>query len=263
MINTSHSPTIIYEDEWLLVLNKPAGWVVNRAESVHETTIQDWLETQYEFLYNLSLDQHTKTFLDRSGIAHRLDKDTSGVLLAAKNPNTLTKVMDLFKKRRMTKHYVALVHGNVSPSAGFVRLPMARNIYNRHQFTVDPLGKTAHTDYLVMSGYAKPNAATHHNHYSLLQLAPKTGRTHQIRVHSKYIGHPLVSDALYTSKNQLAIDLTWCPRHFLHAATLAFVHPETERHVLFEAPLPDDLHLALKHLELIDSDTRIDRFSKK
>lgn len=242
-------PTIIFEDEWLIALNKPAGWVVNRAESVREATLQDWLETSFPALYAIAQTQLSKTFIDRSGVAHRLDKETSGVLLVAKNPHALASVMELFKKRLMTKHYTALVHGNVQPSTGFVRLPLARNIYNRSQFSVDPLGKNAHTDYEVVSHYTKPQAEAHNQHYSLLKLAPKTGRTHQIRVHCKYIGHPLVSDALYASKNQLVVDLNWCPRHFLHASNIAFVHPETQQTIRFEAPLPDDLQGALASLE--------------
>lgn len=241
-------PTIIFEDEWFMAVNKPAGWVVNRAESVHDATIQDWLETAYAPRYNVSPDQSNKTFLDRSGIAHRLDKDTSGVLLVAKNPHTLAKAMDLFKRRLMKKQYIALVHGFVEPQKGFVRLPMARNIYNRAQFSIDPLGKTAHTDYSVSAYYQKPDLTEHHSKYSLVSLAPKTGRTHQIRVHCKYIGHPLVADALYASKNQLPIDLTWCPRHFLHAGRLTFVHPETNVEVTYESPLPDDLTIALSKL---------------
>ncbi len=252
MTNPSNNPlpvpTIIFEDEWLIALNKPAGWVVNRAESVREATIQDWLETSFPALYAISQTQLNKTFIDRSGVAHRLDKETSGVLLVAKNSRSLASVMALFKKRLMTKHYTALVHGKVQPSKGFVRLPMARNIYNRSQFSVDPLGKTAHTDYVVVSHYTKPQGQAHNQNYSLLKLAPKTGRTHQIRVHCKYIGHPLVSDALYASKNQLVVDLTWCSRHFLHASNLAFVHPETQQMIRFEAPLPDDLQVALAHL---------------
>jgi 23S rRNA pseudouridine1911/1915/1917 synthase len=242
------SPSIIFEDEWFMAVNKPAGWVVNRAESVHDRTIQDWLETTYPSLYNLSPNGSNKTFLDRSGIAHRLDKETSGVLLVAKNPDSLAKAMDLFKRRLMTKQYMALAHGFVEPQKGFVRLPMARNIYNRAQFSIDPLGKSAHTDYHVSAYYTKPDAPEHFAKYSLLSLAPKTGRTHQIRVHCKYIGHPLVADALYTSKNQLPLDLAWCPRHFLHAGSLTFVHPETQVKVTFESPLPNDLVTALATL---------------
>jgi 23S rRNA pseudouridine1911/1915/1917 synthase len=241
-------PTIIFEDAWFMAVNKPAGWVVNRAESVRDVTIQDWLETQFAPLYSLPQSLANKTFLDRSGIAHRLDKDTSGVLLVAKNPQSLAKAMDLFKRRKMTKQYTALVHGKVEPKKGFVRLPMARNIYNRAQFSIDPLGKTAHTDYILVAYYLKPDLDQHNSNYSLLSLAPKTGRTHQIRVHCKYIGHPLVADALYTSKNQLPIDLTWCPRHFLHAGKLAFVHPETNQEVSFDAPLPEDLLTSLAKL---------------
>ncbi len=242
-------PSIIFEDQWLAALHKPAGWVVNRADSVHEATIQDWLEKRFEASYVVPADSMVSTvFIERSGVAHRLDKDTSGVLLVAKNPSTLAQLMDLFKRRLMTKHYLALVHGKLEPSTGFVRLPMARNPYNRHQFTIDPLGKVAHTEYEVMAFYTKPHAPVHSSFYSLVRLAPKTGRTHQIRVHCKAIGHPLVADALYASKNQLAADLEWCQRHFLHASSLALTHPQTHQPIAFEAPLPEDLVEALAQL---------------
>jgi 23S rRNA pseudouridine1911/1915/1917 synthase len=231
---------IIYEDEFLVVINKPAGLVVNRAESVKEPTLQDWMDTKISNYDESSLNKADILFRERSGLVHRLDKETSGVMLMAKIPETMIMLMEQFKNREVNKEYVALVHGHVQPREGFVSLPIRRSLENRHRFVVEPFGKNSHTDYRVENYFLG---------YTLVRLMPKTGRTHQIRVHMKHIGYPLVADPLYLGKKRLAEDSAWCPRMFLHATSLQFKHPKTMSDVRFDAELASELQVALESLE--------------
>lgn len=232
------NPEIIFEDEWLLVVMKPAGLVVNRADSVAEETLQDWIEnniriTKYEAR---STTEEDKIFQQRSGIAHRLDKETSGVMVIGKTPESLANLMAQFKARETKKEYLALVHGRVEPKENIINLPLGRSLFNRHKFRVDLWGKSALTGYRVEQYFPD---------YSLVRLFPKTGRTHQIRVHMAHIGYPLVGDEVYCGRKRADKDRLWCTRHFLHAAKLELTHPQTHQIVQFEAPLPHDLQEAL------------------
>jgi 23S rRNA pseudouridine1911/1915/1917 synthase len=233
--NSIRKPRVIFEDSDLLVIIKPAGLVVNRADTVAEDTLQDWAENRLEIVDD-------EVFRQRSGIAHRLDKETSGVMVIGKNPTTLRHLMDQFKNRETSKEYLALVHGLVEPNEGIINLPLARSVYNRHRFKVDVFGKSAVTEYRVeknMEGYA------------LVRLLPKTGRTHQIRVHMAHIGHPLVGDEVYGGRKRSVRDRQWCPRHFLHATVLELTHPVTGKRVRFEADLADDLKEALNAVDKV------------
>lgn len=237
---------VLYEDEQVLVVSKPAGVVCNRAESVVGDTIQDWAERYIGILGDNDdsegfVQKKEQVFRSRSGLAHRLDKDTSGALLLAKTPEALHELMRQFKERSVEKEYLALVHGMLEPAEGFVRLPIARSEHDRHQFSVQPFGKLAETDYLVDENYSQQGEA-----YSMVRLFPKTGRTHQIRVHMKHLGHPLVGDELYLGDRWLAQDRKWCPRHFLHAEKITFEHPTTRSRLSVLAPLHDDLETALQ-----------------
>ena len=247
-------PKIVYEDDWLAVLAKPPGWVVNRADSVKGETIQDWIEANIVKLRKTTevLSEMEDTFVKRSGVAHRLDKDTSGVLLVAKTPQTLEALMNQFKKRTVKKEYVALVHGVVTPSSGSIRLPVGRSQKKRQAFTVKGGGKVSETDYLVEARYAMPEnnqwQLEYPQGFSLLRLQPKTGRTHQIRVHMKHIRHPIVGDKTYLGKKRQNMDINWVHRHFLHAAEITFKHPEFDE-VSYEVGLPKDLKQSLGYLE--------------
>lgn len=256
---------ILYEDDDLLAINKPAGWVVNRSHTYDGLTVQDFsahrlgLTIQATPLLT-STTEHpfgtpSEIFNERLGIVHRLDKDTSGVLLLAKNEATLIELLRQFKSREVHKTYVALVHGKLSPTTGIIRLPMERSSNDFKKYTVSVDGKLGETRYNVVEFYPQlptgisAKKGKSYQGFSLVELEPKTGRTHQIRVHMSAIKHPLVGDELYTGKKKYPIDVQWCPRQFLHAKQLQFVHPTTKQTLTIQAPLPEDLATVLKKLQ--------------
>jgi len=242
--------SVLFEDDSLLAINKPAGLVVNRADSVREMTLQDWIENRPQWQKRVK-DEISRVFLMRSGIGHRLDKDTSGVLLIGKTPEALTNIMKQFKERSTQKSYVALVHGRVEPKEAIWKLPIARDPLRRKQFRIDPFGKQAETAYRV-DRYLKVLKAPYKPAYpeglTYIHLYPKTGRTHQLRVHLKHINHPIVADYVYGGRRAQA-DLVWCPRHFLHAYRIEFSHPINGSRMELIAPLSEDLLRAMRFIE--------------
>jgi len=240
------NPEIIFEDEFFLVINKPPGMTVNRAESTQgQITIQDWVEKEVFRHLNLKEIDPEDDFIKRSGTVHRLDKETSGLLLIAKTPIAFEKLQELFKERKIKKKYLALVHGVVSPKQGIIEATIARNPFNREKFGIFLGGRESKTNYqLIDNGeYFLGNEK-----FSLLELSPETGRTHQIRVHLKYINHPVVSDEKYAGRKTARKDRKWCPRLFLHAAYLSFDHPLKDKKIELTAKLPSDLELAMMKL---------------
>ncbi len=242
--------SILYEDDDLLVINKPAGVVVNRADTVHNETIQDWMESKSKVKSPASPAGRQKSkvetesdFLKRSGIVHRLDKDTSGCLILAKNEESFTALQKQFYDRLTQKVYTALVHGEVVPAIGSVIAPVGRLPWNRQRFGVYPGGREAQTDYRVEHIYSHDDQK-----YSLLTFFPKSGRTHQLRAHAKYMNHPIVADPWYSGEKTTRSDNLWCPRLFLHAAKITFTQPQTGKQITVEAPLPEDLEKALQVL---------------
>lgn len=223
---------IVFEDETFLVIDKPSGIVVNRAETNKSETIQDWVEAKYP----LTVDD--EEFRSRSGIVHRLDKDTSGLLVIAKTPEAFAKLKDQFKQRTIAKKYLALVHGKVEPPVGAINAPIERNPFNRMHYGVFPGGREAQTNYEVLKYF---------ENFSFLEVTPHTGRTHQIRVHMKYINHPVVSDPIYGGRKNIQHDLEFCPRLFLHATALTLHHPKTNELLNFTSPLPVDLDAVIKN----------------
>lgn len=216
---------VVFEDGLILVLDKPAGMTVNRAESTrNQETVEDLLPV---------------SSLPRRGIVHRLDKDTSGLLLVAKTAAALTHLQKQFKDRLVKKTYLAMVHGRVEPTSGRINLPVGRNPLKRQRFTVLIGGRQAVSDYRVIKAYPD---------YSWLEVYPKTGRTHQIRVQFKHLNHPLVSDSLYLGDKRLKQDRRWCPRLFLHSHKLSFTHPASGAIINLEAKLPDELKQALEKI---------------
>lgn len=198
---------------------------VNRSETTAgRQTVEDWLPP---------------LALPRRGIVHRLDKDTSGLLVIAKTAPALIRLQDQFKQRQVKKTYLALVHGRLEPASGSINLPTGRNPGNRRRFTVIISGRPAATNYRVLRAGRD---------YSLVALFPLTGRTHQIRVHCRHLNHPLVSDPLYLGKARLSRDRAWCPRLFLHSHRLEFAHPVSGKIINLTVPLPDDLQTALKKI---------------
>lgn len=235
---------VIFEDDYLIVVDKPSGVVVNRADSAKEETVQDFAEKRVQ------KSESDEEFNSRGGIVHRLDKDTSGVLVIAKTSDAFQKLKNQFKSRTTTKKYLALVHGKVEPSQGVIDAPIERSPFNRMQFGVFPGGREAQTKYKTVGVYELSGEDKGQNIVTLVELEPKTGRTHQIRVHMKYIGHPLVSDPIYGGRKQGKKDLSWCPRLFLHAKELTVAHPGSGEEMMFEAELPDELKKALPEKQL-------------
>ncbi len=265
---------IIYEDEDILVIDKPAGMTVNRAESTRERTVQDWSEPRLNLKpTNLAGRQGKKyiptspagrekriegekwdpvtDYYNRGGIVHRLDKETSGILVLAKNPESFVDLQRQFKERVVEKTYIALVHGKLVPGNGVISVPVGRLPWNRMQFGVVPGGRESVTNYKVLEYYSFPKYSGG-DLYSYLELFPKTGRTHQIRVHLKYIGHPIFADFLYAGRKSARKDREILGRVFLHAAKLSLAHPKTGEKVTFESPLRQELLSVLDLLEKVE-----------
>ena len=218
---------ILYEDEKLLVIDKPPGIVVNRANTVSEKTIEDWVNETYH------------TTMDRAGIVHRIDKETSGILLIAKTPEAFRELQRQFKEREVKKTYLALVHGKLVPEEGEINAPVGRLPWNTERFGVVPGGKEAVTRYKAVSCQL---SAVSKEHITLVELYPETGRTHQIRVHLKYINHPIIGDYLYAGRKVSRRDRAGdAPRVMLHAWKISFIHPGTKKVLAIESPIPDDM----------------------
>jgi len=235
---------LVYEDGDLLVIEKPSGIVVNKAESVKEETIQDWAKNIINNQQLRIRDNKTIDFYNRAGIVHRLDKETSGLLIIAKNCQAFLNLQKQFKERLIEKKYQTLVHGKVIPKEGEIKASIARLPWNREKFGIVPGGKEASTFYKVIAYYKGA-----YENFSLLLVSPRTGRTHQIRVHLKYLGFPVVSDSLYVGRKTLRRDLSFCPRLFLHASSLKFKHPKTGEYILVESKLPNDLKKVIENLK--------------
>jgi len=229
-------PQIVYQDNFLLVLNKPPNWVVNRAQTTkNKQTIQDWIEENFKFkISNLKLF--------RSGIVHRLDRDTSGILLIAKTKKAFENLQKQFKERQVKKEYWALVHG-ILPLSGKIIAPVGRLPWARKKFGVLPGGRTAETEFKQIGILGKDGEK-----FSLVRVFPKTGRTHQIRVHFRYLGHPLVADSTYGGRKRARNDQKWCSRIFLHAQKVGFFHPQSGKWQEYEVELPKDLKDVLEVL---------------
>jgi 23S rRNA pseudouridine1911/1915/1917 synthase len=229
---------IVFEDESLIIIDKPAGIVVNRSLNSPHDTVQDWAEKKLNFK-----DQRSKiekgeesTFYGRAGIVHRLDKETSGILLIAKNEKNFLHLQNQFFSRTVQKEYITLVHGNVLSSNAEINAPVGRLPWDRMKFGVLPGGREASTSYSVIERFDFRNSQ-----YSLLTVLPHTGRTHQIRIHLKHIGHSIVGDYLYAGRKTYRQDKEFCNRIFLHAGRIRFIHPEKNVVMEFSTVLPEDL----------------------
>ncbi len=236
-------PSIIYQDEHLFVLNKPAGWISDISRSsTNKPVIQKWVSESFEYPIN--------TAEYRNGIVHRLDKETSGIMLIAKTELALNKLQIQFKNRKVSKTYIALVHGLVEDvnnneagtSGGLIDAPVGRLPWRRDRFGVMVGGREAVTEYAILD-YLQHDK----EQLTLLELKPKTGRTHQIRIHLKHINHPIVADEFYAGRKTARADRKWCGRLFLHARDITFFHPITDELMQFRADLPQDLTNALEN----------------
>jgi 23S rRNA pseudouridine1911/1915/1917 synthase len=225
---------IIYEDDDLIVVDKPAGMVVHPGSGIQSGTLANALAYHFNQLSGVA-------GVVRPGIVHRLDKETSGLLLAAKNDLSHERLSDEFRDRQVYKAYTALVYGRVSRNRGEIEARIGRSPRNRTRMTVltGGAGRAAHTIFEVAGRYQD---------FTLLKVQIKTGRTHQIRVHMAHIGHPVVGDSSYgggreklVSSSTLRLAIQKLGRHFLHSAELGLKHPRTGEELRFSSPLPDEL----------------------
>jgi len=239
-------PRVIYEDECLLVVDKPSGMVVNNAKSAQrQFTLYDWIKKNKKV--NIEKYDKKDEFVERLGIVHRLDKDTSGVLLIAKKPEYFRFLQGQFKKRLVEKTYLALVSG-VLREKGVIDAPISRNPFNRRKFGVFVGGKPALTKYIKIDQMT----AEAGEKVSLAEVYPKTGRTHQIRVHFRHINCPLISDSVYGGRKKARQNMRWCPRLFLHALKLEVKHPKTNKKLELKVELAEDLEKVLNKLKKVD-----------
>lgn len=218
---------IVYEDDDVIVINKPQGMVVHPAPGHDDHTLFNAL------LYHCPLSTINGTF--RPGIVHRIDKDTSGLLMVAKNDKAHRFLAEQLKDKTNIREYVALVHGRIAEDEGTINAPIGRSLKDRKKQAVVKDGRNAVTHFEVLKRYRD---------YTLVKCILETGRTHQIRVHMKYIGHPLVGDPLYGPKKTIKGN-----GQFLHAGKLGFVHPTTGKLLIFEAPLPKIFQECLEKLD--------------
>lgn len=215
---------IIYEDEDIIVVNKPKGLVVHPANGNPDGTLVNAI---------MAICKDSLSGIGgelRPGIVHRLDKDTSGLLIVAKNDKAHINMSEQIKDRKVKKTYIALVRGTISENEATINMPIGRNTKDRKKMAVTKNGKEAITHFKVLNRYTTSKAS-----YTLLEIKIDTGRTHQIRVHMAEIGHPVVGDMVYSNgKNEFGV-IGQC----LHAKKLEFCHPITGKEMRFEAPLPE------------------------
>jgi 23S rRNA pseudouridine1911/1915/1917 synthase len=227
--------SVVYEDEALLAVDKPAGMVVHPAPGHVGGTLVNALLAHCPELAG-SGD-------DRPGIVHRLDRDTSGLILVAKSDPVRRALQRQFQDRRVRKTYLTLLEGSLQPAWGRIEAPIGRDPHHRQRMAVLPGGREAVTEYHVLELYARTDGPAA-GEYTLVEAEPQTGRTHQIRVHLASIGHPVVGDRVYgRRRSHLPV-----PRQFLHAWRLEFEHPHTGQHLELEAPLPAELLAVLEML---------------
>ena len=215
---------VIFEDVDILVVNKPPGMTVHPSPGHTTSTLVNAILSHCKDLSGIG-------GVLRPGIVHRLDRDTSGVIVVAKNDAAHNALAKQLKDRTVEKTYVALVEGTPNPAEGVIDAPIARDPRNRQRMAIVDRGRASVTAYKVIDRF---------DGMSLVETRPKTGRTHQIRVHLAAIGHPIIGDRFYGKPSQLV------GRQFLHARRIVFVHPRTGERVEFEAPLPRDLEDALR-----------------
>ena len=221
---------IIYEDKDIIVINKAKGMVVHPGNGNLDGTLVN-------AIMNICKDSLSGIGGElRPGIVHRIDKDTTGLLIVAKNDNAHINVSEQIKNHEVVKTYIALVRGVIKNNEGTINMPIARSTKDRTKMAVSKTGKSAVTHFKVMARYKD---------YTLLEINIETGRTHQIRVHMSQIGYPVVGDYIYSNgKNPFGVE-----GQLLHSKKLEFVHPVSNKKMILEAPLPEEFERVLKILE--------------
>ena len=217
---------IVYEDEFLMIINKESGMVVHPAPGHYTDTLVNAL------LYHFNIEETTNI---RVGIVHRLDKDTSGLMIVAKTDEMLDKLSNMIKEKEVKRHYLALVEGIIPHDSGTIDAPIGRDINNREKMMVtDVNSKEAVTHFKVLKRYREN---------TLVECILETGRTHQIRVHMSYINHPIVNDPIYNKKK--ATDFG----QMLHSKSIEFIHPITGKKIYYEVDPPKEFLDVLNSME--------------
>ena len=223
---------IVFEDKDMIVVNKSRGMVVHPAPGHREGTLVNALLSYCDDLSGIG-------GVTRPGIVHRLDKDTSGLIMVAKNDYIHQKLSMLLKNREIRKEYIALVHGHLTHDRMHIKAPLGRDPRNRKKMAVVENGRIAST---LVRRFSFLNNAT------FIGALLETGRTHQIRVHLAYAGHPLIGDSLYGGKTKITNESDW-QGHVLHARKLSFNHPRTGKKLSLRAPIPEDFRRLLKKMQ--------------
>lgn len=236
---------IVYEDEFLAVINKPAEMVVHPGAGITNGTLANAIAYHFKFqipdsnLENEEIPNPKSQIPNRIGIVHRLDKDTSGLIVVAKSDDIHEKLSEQFRNREVFKSYVALVHGEIEAENGTIDQPIAREKHNRTKMAVRTHGRNAVSLWSVRQRFEK---------FTLLRVEIKTGRTHQIRVHLAHLNHPVVGDETYNAgRDKTVRDLNIrqaiekLGRFFLHAEKLSFTHPQTNEKMNFRVEIPSEL----------------------
>lgn len=222
---------IVYEDDDVAVVDKPYGMVVHPASGIYQHTLVNGLLYQLKNLSGIN-------GVMRPGIVHRIDKDTSGLLMVAKNDQAHNSLSEQLAKKTVNRRYIALVYGKIEHDAGKINAPIGRDELDRKKMAVVEDGKEAVTNFVVLERFKD---------FTLVECRLETGRTHQIRVHFKYINHPLVGDPLYGPRHVIGDT-----GQFLHARLLGFNHPKTGEYLEFESPLPEYFTSFLEELRKRD-----------
>lgn len=235
------TPEIIYEDENTLILNKPAGLVVHRDGKTEENTLCDWVLENYPEMENVGEPMEIKEktgeirVIKRPGIVHRLDRETSGVIVLAKNQESFNFLKEQFQEREVEKIYNAVIWGNIKTDEGVIDVPIGRSGKDFRQWSASRGARgqlrEAITEYKVLARFEDGGEK-----FAFLEVRPKTGRTHQIRVHMKYLNNPIICDSLYAENRPKVLGFN---RTALHARQISIEIPEKGKKT-FEAPYPED-----------------------
>ncbi len=228
---------VIFENDNFLVFDKPSGVVVNKSQTTSEPTLADVAQNLMD-VNEGDIDDIESDFYSRGGIVHRLDKDTSGIVLAAKNEYTFQKLQLYFKQRKVTKSYLAVCYGHMKPDEIVVTAPIGRNPKNRFKFAVVDGTKEAKTSFTKLNAKELEGMD-----YTLVSAKPLTGRTHQIRVHLAALNLPVASDPIYLGKKTYDKTIRIFPRLMLHASELSFYDVDDKKEYSFKSPTPSEFKL--------------------
>ncbi|MBN1162714.1 RluA family pseudouridine synthase [Patescibacteria group bacterium] len=226
---------IVYEDDDILVVDKPAGLVINRSNTYKGDTLQDFVEAKFDFSEAVFGGDD---FINRSGIVHRIDKDTSGIVVISKNREAFDNLLKQFKNREVEKEYIAVVHGSISEDKIEINAPIKRSPKSPLKFAVVAGGRESVT---VIEKIKEVSINSHI--YTMLKVSPKTGRTHQIRVHLSALGNYIVNDKMYCTNKLLEQGTEVSDRMMLHASKITFKHPKTGTRVEYKSKIPDDFSM--------------------